>query len=126
MSSSSRLKAIRGATLVSENTEAAIRFAVKDLFETLIEANQLAQDSVLSILFSITPDLTRISPAKALREALNWSEVALFCAVEPTIEGLPPLCLRVLLHVEWKSETPPVMVYRQGAERLRPDLQCAG
>jgi chorismate mutase len=119
-----RLHAVRGATLIKQNTSAAVEEAVADLLQQLAQANPLQEEALVSVFFTLTPDLTAVSPAKVARLAMGWQQVPLFCAVEPSIEGLPSLCIRVLIQFySTQVGFSPQAVYMRGAQVLRPDQQ---
>jgi chorismate mutase len=116
-----RLRAVRGATLVQANTSAAIEEAVADLLKQLAQVNTLQEEALVSVFFTLTPDITAVSPAKIARQSMGWHQVPLFCAVEPSIEGLPCLCIRLLIQFYSKQAQMPQAVYLRGAQVLRPD-----
>lgn len=117
------LKAVRGATTVEANTEAAIREAVAEMLRAVIDKNLLTPQTAVTTFFTVTPDITVISPGKVLRTELKaWDQVPIFCSQEPFIEDLPALCVRVL--IQFDDERPRdsvVHVYQRGARILRPD-----
>jgi chorismate mutase len=119
------LYAVRGATTLTANTTDAMLDAVGNLLTPLMANNGLQPHHLLTVFFTTTPDITACSAAKAARLTQEgWQHVPLLCAVEPTIEGLPTLCVRVLLQVQGIDEThlPLKPLYLNGATVLRPDL----
>ena len=119
------LRAARGATCLTEDTPEAMRQAVGELLHCLVTDNAIEADDVCAVFFSATEDLHSLSPAKVAREVLPWQHVALFCAVEPRIEGLPTQVVRVMVQFE-TERTPAELVHRylNGAQVLRPDRGC--
>ena len=115
------VRAVRGAVQVPENSAAAIRAAAVRLTSELLARNAVALERVISLVFSLTRDLTRASPAEAAR-SLGLSGVPLFCLQEAEVEGSMPRVLRALLTFEAQGPGRPVPVYLDGAESLRPDL----
>lgn len=116
-----QLRGIRGATTVSANTKEAIIEGTKALFQQLIDANNIKEDDVPSIIFSATADLTAVHPAKAAR-MLGWTQTALMGMQEIEIDGMLPRCIRVLIH--WHTDTPAQdirHIYLNEAVILRPD-----
>jgi chorismate mutase len=100
----------------------AILAATRELLESIVAANDLAVEDVASIIFSATPDLDQVSPARAARE-LGWVNTPLLCVQEMPVPGSLPRCIRVLLH--WNTDRPAVQVqhvYLGQARALRPDL----
>jgi chorismate mutase len=115
-------RGVRGAITVKENSAESIEEGARALLAAIIEANQIVEDDVASVIFTTTPDLTAAYPAKAGRD-LGWWRVALMGMQEIGVPGGLPLTIRVLIH--WntsKSLDEIVHVYMRGAEKLRPDL----
>ena len=117
----SRLRALRGATTVEADDPSLVGEAVRELLAAIADANALAPDDVLSAIFSATPDLRCLYPAKVARE-LGWHDVPMLCVTEMDVPGAPGLCIRVLLHLAMPRERKLVPVYLRGAVALRPDL----
>jgi len=113
------VRAVRGAIQVAEDSVEAIRAAAARLTAELLARNALAPERIVSLVFSVTRDLTRASPAQAAR-SLGLSAVPLFCLQEAELEGAMPRVIRALL--TYAGEGRPVPVYLDGAESLRPDL----
>jgi chorismate mutase len=98
--------------------------ALTPLLDRLVQANGIQHDAVVSMFFTLTPDLTRISPAKIARLHLQWGQVPMMCAQEPFIEGLPTHCVRVLIQFyTTKAQRDIHHIYLKGAQVLRPDLR---
>jgi chorismate mutase len=117
-----RVRALRGATTVPDNTRRAILEATKELLQALQEANAFALDDVICALFTSTPDLDAAFPAAAARE-LGWSDVALLDAAEPGVRGDLARCVRVMVQVHAPRGREVQHVYLRDAVALRPDLQ---
>lgn len=114
-------RGVRGATTVAANTEAAILAATHELLTELVAANEIAVDELGSVIFTTTPDLDAVFPARAARQ-LGWHAVALLCTHEIETPRALARCIRVLLH--WNTPKPPSQirhVYLHGARVLRPD-----
>lgn len=113
--------AVRGATTVENDSKDEIIERVNELVDKIFKENRLFDSSVISIIFSITDDLTSINPAAALRQSGKYSEYPLFCTQEPKSEGALKKAIRVL--ITWNSdEISTVPSYLHGAKILRPDL----
>ena len=106
---------------MAENSASAIEEAAARLISELLGRNAVPQERIVSVLFSVTRDLTRANPATAIR-SLGLAQVPLFCLQEAEIEGSLARVIRVLLTYEAEGRRAPVPVYLQGAEVLRPDL----
>lgn len=116
-------RAIRGATCAVENSANAILEAASELLRAIAAANALAPSQMISILFTLTPDLDAAYPTRAARE-LGWNDVPLIDAQQPNVKGDLPRCLRVLIHCE-SERAPSEMkhIYLGEAKKLRPDLR---
>ncbi|MHB1553152.1 MAG: chorismate mutase [Acidimicrobiales bacterium] len=116
------VRALRGATTVSEDTEAQVTERVQELLTEIMTRNGLALDDVISAIFTTTADVVSMFPAAAAR-GIGFGSVPLLCASEIPVPGSMPRCIRVLLHVT--SERAPGdlrHVYLHGAQVLRDDL----
>lgn len=119
--SAMRCRGIRGATTVEANSREAILAAAHELMTAIIDANQLEQDDVGGIFFTVTADLDAEYPAVAVR-ALGWTDAAIMCGREMAVAGSLPMCLRVM--VLWNTARPASQVrhvYLRAAQGLRPD-----
>ena len=118
------IKALRAATTVQEDTQEQIKLSVKELIQEIIKLNNLTQENIISVQFSITKDIRSFNPATALRQELNWSQVPMFCAQEPDIENSLAFCIRAIIYIQDYSENPKNLkhVYLKEAKNLRADL----
>jgi chorismate mutase len=118
-----KVRGIRGATTVSENSADAIFAATRSLMTALVAANGIEVDDVASVILTMTPDLNADFPAKAVRSLEGWQWVPLMCATEIAVPNAMPRCIRVLVHVNTdKSQDEIQHVYLGGAVKLRPDV----
>jgi chorismate mutase len=115
-----RLYALRGATGCLNEAE-DIMVQVAAMYDELLAANSLAEGEIVSLVFSVTPDLDALNPAAALRKTGRGGELALFCTQEPVVKGGLDRTIRALIHCYLKEGAVPRHVYRNGAEVLRPD-----
>ncbi|MBW4556833.1 MAG: chorismate mutase [Trichormus sp. ATA11-4-KO1] len=116
-----QMRAIRGATTVSENTIAAIREAVTELLDELEQRNQLQPEEMISVTFSVTRDLDAIFPAAIARERPCWDNVAMLDVQQMHVEGSLQRCVRFLIHAYLPVSTPVNHIYLRQAANLRPD-----
>jgi chorismate mutase len=117
-----KLYALRGATQCI-NTEVDICEKVGILYDELLYRNCLNEDDIVSLVFSVTADITAINPATALRKSGRGNELSLFAVREAECGISLPFTIRVLLHCYLDEGTVVHHVYRSGAEILRPDFQ---
>ncbi|GAB1482777.1 chorismate mutase [Treponema sp.] len=115
-----KLFALRAA-ICTENTEAAIQRRVAELYDEVLAANNLREEGIVSLIFSITSDLDALNPAAALRRSGRGADLALFSVAEPEIKGALGSVIRLLIHCYLPVGTEPRHLYRNGAEVLRPD-----
>lgn len=116
-----RVRGIRGATTVAENSEEAILAATRELLYTMIQANGIEADDVASAHFTTTVDLNATYPALAARQ-LGWYDAALLCGHEMMVPGSLEKCVRILIHWNTTRTMAEIEhVYLHGARNLRPD-----
>ena len=116
------VRAIRGAIQVDGEDRDAILEGTAELVSAVMSRNDLTTDDVISVLFTVTPDLTSEFPALAARK-LGFHAVPLMCATEIPVKGAMPRVVRLMAHVE--SERPRAQiqhVYLRGAAALRQDI----
>ena len=119
MSFIKKLRALRGAVCCEDN-EAGISSAVVNLYSRLLTENSLSEKDIVSIQFTVTSDIKALNPASALRKNGFAENTALFCALEPCMEGSLPKTIRILIY--YYSRKKPIHIYIGGADVLRPDL----
>jgi len=122
MTSTTQLRALRGATTASANTREAIQEAVAELLDALVERNALEGQQVLSLTFSVTSDLDACFPAAIARQRPGWDGVALLDCQQMAVAGDLPRCIRLLAHAWLEPERQARHAYLREAARLRPDL----
>ena len=116
------VRAVRGATQVEQDDRQEILDATTELIRTVLARNGLTQEDLISVLFTVTPDLTSEVPAYAARQ-LGFVDVPLMCATEIDVPGAMPRVVRLLAHVE--TDLPRGQIthaYLRGAAALRRDL----
>ncbi len=121
-----RVRAVRGATTVSENSVAAIREAVHELLDELEAHNHLDPDEIISVTFSATRDLDAVFPASIARERPHWANVPLLDVQQMHVEGSLERCIRFLIH--FNTPDPDIEIYHpylRHARTLRPDWTLA-
>ena len=119
-----RLFALRGASSVAANEADEILGATDELVRELIVRNALTPETMVSCIFTLTPDLDAEFPAVAAR-ALGLSRVPLLCAREVPVPGSLPRVIRVMVHYYADEDHEPRHVYLGEARVLRADLESA-
>jgi chorismate mutase len=115
-------RAIRGATRLTADDPVEMAEAVVELVSAMLERNGIGSESLISIVFTATPDLVSMFPAAAARD-LGLGDVPLLCAQEIDVQGALTRVVRVLAHADLDRQRAEVVhVYLRGAEVLRQDL----
>ncbi|HLI42208.1 MAG TPA: chorismate mutase [Streptosporangiaceae bacterium] len=116
------VRAIRGAVQVDADERDAILEATAELVAEVMTRNDLTNDDVISVLFTVTPDLTAEFPALAARK-IGFHDVPLLCATEIGVPGAMPRVVRLMAHVETERPRSQIQhVYLRGAAALRLDI----
>ncbi|MFP4198791.1 MAG: chorismate mutase [Halanaerobium sp.] len=114
--------AIRGAISVQKNTEEDILEATKKIMQSLMQANNLKKDDLISIITTTTDDLTKVYPGRALRE-IGYNLTPILCMQEMKVENSSQKMIRLLVHVNGNIDKSQVKhQYLKKAKNLRPDL----
>jgi chorismate mutase len=93
------VRAIRGATQAAANTAEAVDAATKELLLEIMKQNELSPEAVISVIFTVSPDLNAAFPASSARE-VGFGEVPLLCSVEIDVPGALERTIRIMAHVE--------------------------
>ncbi len=118
-----KVRAIRGATTVTENTKEAIQEAVTELLDAIETHNQLNPEDIVSVTFTATQDLDAIFPAAIARQLTHWQDIPLLDVQQMYVQGSLKGCIRVLIHVNTpKPQKDIAHAYLRDACKLRPDL----
>jgi chorismate mutase len=116
------VRAVRGAIQLDVDEREHLLSSTRELVSTVLSANSLTKDDVISIMFTATPDLRSEFPAVAARE-LGLGDVPLMCAQELAIAGAMPLVIRLMAHVNTTLSRDQIShIYLRGATALRLDL----
>jgi chorismate mutase len=119
------VRAVRGATQLEVDEREHLLERVAELIRAVLDANELSTDDLISVLFTVTPDLRSEFPAVAGRQ-VGLVDVPLICAKEIDVPGALPRVVRMMLHTETTRKRDEIQhVYLHGAVALRPDLTGA-
>lgn len=114
--------AVRGATTIATDTRDEVTKATTELLREIFTQNQIIEDDLVSIMFTVTTDIQSEFPAVAARD-MGITNTPLMCAQEITKKEGLPLCIRVLIHFYTTKEKKELQaVYLREAVKLRPDL----
>ncbi|WP_312654349.1 chorismate mutase [Proteiniclasticum sp.] len=111
---------IRGATTIDRDTSEEIEKATVELMKEIMLRNDLKKEKIVSVLFSATEDVRSAYPGRFLRDAMDFSDVAILHFQEMYVTESLNLCIRVLIHYDDCFK--PHHVYLHAAKKLRPDL----
>ena len=116
-----KLTALRGATTSKGDTDCFIKDAVIELIQELITRNNLKQQNIISITFTVTSDLTSCFPASIARKYFNFDKVALLDCQQMFVPNDIKFCIRLLALVYLESGKESVHPYLNESSNLRPD-----
>lgn len=112
------MTAIKGATSVDKNEKEEIMKKSIELFEQIQKNNYI--NSIVSIIISVTKDITAYNPATAIRYEKNLINIPLMCVQEAEMDYSPKGIIRILIHCDSITQK---HVYLHKAKDLRPDLE---
>ncbi len=118
-------RGIRGAITVEENSAESLKSAVVQLLSAVIKENNLKEEDISHVIFTMTDDINCIYPAKIVRdEFLNWKYIPMMCVSEMKIKNSLEKCLRILIVINTTLAQNQIKhVYLKGAVKLREDLK---
>ena len=116
-----KLTALRGATTSKGDTDCFIKDAVIELIQELITRNNLKQEHIISITFTVTRDLTSCFPASIARKYFNFDKVALLDCQQMFVPDDINFCIRLLALAYLDSCKRPIHPYLNESAKLRPD-----
>ena len=117
-----KVRGVRGAITVSENSQEAILAGTVRMLELMIEQNEIQAEDVASVILTLTEDLNATFPAKAVRKIEGWDLVPLMCSTEIPVPGGLEKCVRALVLINTDKSLGEINhVYLEGAKALRPD-----
>ncbi len=120
-------RAARGAINFKNDNSEQIIEGVTRMVDSIFNLNSLKSEDCVSLIFSVTHDLVSINPAKALRTGSEaYSDIPLFCTVEPDCTGSMPKVVRVMItfNTEKNIKNNEIKhVYLGDTVSFRPDLK---
>lgn len=118
------IRAVRGA-ICTQNDKDSIIKDVCALCNKIFYDNKVKAEDIVSVQFTLTKDITAFNPAAALRAGkvcINTSDLSLFCACEPFIQGSLEKVVRVMITCYMEDTQKLCHIYLNGAQVLRPDF----
>jgi len=117
-----RLRAIRGAITIERDEPELVYAATRELLSEIVARNGVDLEHIISVIFTVTPDVRSAFPAMAAR-SMGWLDIPLLCTQEIPVPGAMARCIRVLLHIESDRKRSAIQhVYLGEAQSLRPDI----
>ena len=116
-----KLTAIRGATTSKGDKDSLIKDAVIELIQELITRNNLKQENIISITFTVTKDITSCFPASIARKYFNLDKVAFLDCQQMSVPNDIKFCIRLLALVYLASDKQAEHPYLNESSNLRPD-----
>lgn len=118
-----KVRGIRGATTVPENTVTAMAIAVNELIDQIEAHNSFKPEDVVCVFFTVTTDLDATFPAAAARKRPGWDHVPLIDLQQMKVKASLERCIRILIQVNTMlPQSAIVHRYLRQAQALRPDL----
>ncbi len=116
------IRAIRGAIQLDVDEREHLLKSTAELLSKVLHANNIDNASLISILFTATPDVTSEFPAVGARD-LGLGDVPLMCFVEMNVAHALPRVIRIMVYADIPQQRSEVQhVYLRGATALRQDL----
>ena len=117
-----RIWAIRGATSLESDSAEHLTERVNELVSQMMERNGLANEDLVSVIFTATADIVSMFPATAARKS-GLDGVPLLCAGELAVTGALGRCIRILMHAYTSNNRAQIRhVYLHEARSLRDDI----
>ena len=121
-----KVRGIRGATTVEQNTAIAMTNAVNELLAEIETHNQFDPGDIVCVFFTTTVDLDAIFPAAVARKRPGWNYVPLIDLQQMHVRGSLERCIRVLIQINTPlPQSKIVHRYLRNAQALRPDLNTS-
>ncbi len=115
------IRGARGAINIEEDKKEEIVKKGKYMINEIIKKNGIKESNIICIFFTVTGDLTSVSPGCIVRE-MGLKKIPVLCSQEPVYKNSLPRTIRVLILYYSGKETVK-HVYMGEAKKLRPDLQ---
>ena len=116
-----KLTVIRGATTAKDNSVEGIENAVVELIEELITRNNITENNLLSITFTVTSDLNACFPASIARKFHGLDSVAFLDCQQMYVPNDIDFCIRLMAQVLLTDNKSINHPYLRGASKLRTD-----
>jgi chorismate mutase len=121
-----RVRGVRGATTVETNTYEEVKQAILEIMAEMEARNHIDPREIVSVMFSVTPDINVVFPAKIARSRPNWEYVPLMDVQHMYVQGDLERCVRILMHFNTERSQEQVQhIYLNRARCLRPDLEVS-
>ena len=113
---------IRGATTITRNNIEEMQVAVLEMYDKIIQTNNLDLSKIACIVFVCTKDLTCGNPATLLRTNRDKvSNIPLMSLAHHEYKKALKKCIRIMIALNEEIKQPN-HVYLNDAQKLREDL----
>ena len=113
---------IRGAITVRENSVKEIKNATTKLLNEIFTQNNIKEEKVINIIFTVTDDLDVLNPATVARQDLKIDSIPMLCVQEMKVKDGLPKCIRIMVQAYFNKPNEIKHIYLGEAASLRPDL----
>lgn len=114
MNSKYKIVGIRGATSLTDDHPMKLTENVLELWSEIMDKNDISR--IISVIFSVTPDIKSLNPATILREKLDLNNVPFMSLEEASFNDSRKKIIRVLIICESSTQN---FVYLHEAKNLR-------
>lgn len=116
------VRALRGAITIEKNEKDEIFSAVCEMMKEITEKNSVDTEDIISIVFTVTPDITAAFPAAGVRK-MGITDVPLLDMAAPEVDNGLKKCIRVMVYINSELKNSELRhVYLRDAKVLRPDI----
>lgn len=116
------VRALRGAITIEKNEREDIFEAVEEMMSEIIDKNSISVEDIVSMVFTVTPDITAAFPAAGIRK-MGITDVPLLDMIAPDVDNALKMCIRVMVYINSECGNSDLThVYMRGAKVLRPDI----
>jgi len=118
-----RLRGVRGAVRVSQNTAEEILNASQELVTKMMVDNNIATEDIAGAFFTTTSDLNAAFPAQAAR-SIGFEFVPMMCSTEINVPGSMSRVIRAMLLFNTEKRQDGIKhIYLGETKKLRPDIE---
>ena len=118
-----KIVCVRGAITVKENSIKEIKSSTIKLLNEIFTQNNIKEEKVINIIFTVTDDLDVLNPATVARQDFKIDSIPMLCVQEMKVKDGLPKCIRVMVQAYSNKPNEIKHIYLGDAANLRPDLK---